>query len=257
MTVTRRPSPTISTTTSAPKWLEHAFGVIAGRLLFEHGCRAGRAQAREQDRRLELRRSCRRLVDDRNRIARASQRHRQPTAGGARERMRAHPGQRIDHPLHRPLAQGRVAVKCHRDRARGRCAHHQATTCSGIAEIERFARLRKASDPDAVDPPLTHALPIDPCAQRAHRLAGIDDVLALKELPNPGRTDRQGAQNEGSVRDRLVARHADAAAQRIALRRGHRRSGGGMHQGSRREIGPSLAPGGAHVTSPTRPHLCP
>ena len=134
--------------------LEHPLGVVARRLLLDHGGLARRGQPGQQHRRLELRRRHRRLVFDRDRIARALQRR---PAGGRRrsrfQRARAHRLQRIEHAPHRPLAQARVAVEGRRDRAAGDRAHHQPAAGAGIAEIERRRRLGKAADADAAHAP--------------------------------------------------------------------------------------------------------
>src|SRR6516225_3963718 len=62
--------------------LEQTFGVIAARLVFDDGGFARRGEAREQHRRLDLRRRHRRAIDDGNGIARAGEGQRQPAAVG-------------------------------------------------------------------------------------------------------------------------------------------------------------------------------
>ena len=52
---------------------------------------------------------------------------------------------------------------------------------------------------------------LDRGAERAHGLAGVDDVLAFEQAGDRGLADRQRAENQGAVRDRLVAGHAHAA----------------------------------------------
>ena len=60
--------------------LQHQFGMVAAGLGLDHGGDAGRGQPRQQHRGLDLRRGHRRAVEDRQRIARAVQRQRQPAA---------------------------------------------------------------------------------------------------------------------------------------------------------------------------------
>ncbi len=90
---------------------EHAFGVVARRLLLDHRGLARRRQPGEQHGGLELRRRDRRLVDDRDRVARALQPQRQASAIGGIERAGAHALERIEHAAHRPRAQRGVAVE--------------------------------------------------------------------------------------------------------------------------------------------------
>ena len=125
------------------KMLQHQFGMVAAGLGLDHGGDAGRGQPRQQHRGFDLRRGHRRAVEDRQRIARAVQRQRQPAAFAARADPRAHQFQGIEHPPHRPAAQRGVAVEHRRDRAAGDRPHHQPAAGAGIAEIERSLRLRR------------------------------------------------------------------------------------------------------------------
>ena len=102
---------------------------------------------------------------------------------------------------------------------------HQPAAGAGIAEIERLCGLREARDADAMHPPGALAGPLDGRPQGAHRLAGIDDVLAFEQALDAGLAHRQRAQNERAVRDRLVARHAHAPLQAGRAAGGKRRDG--------------------------------
>ena len=82
-------APSGSTATSAPKWREQPLGVVAARFALDHGGLARRGEARQQHRRFDLRRRHRRAIDDRDRIARAVERDRQPAALGHAHRARA------------------------------------------------------------------------------------------------------------------------------------------------------------------------
>ena len=185
--VMRRPcAPSVSTRTSAPKWrsMRSVWSRVASASTTMVS--PGAAKPGEQHRGLELRRRRRRLVDDRDRIARARQGQRQPAAIADAEHARAHAFQRIEHAPHRPRAQRGIAVEGRRDRAARHRAHHQAAAGAGIAEIERLLRLREARDADPVHAPGALAGAFDARAQRAHRLAGVDHVLALEQALRSG-----------------------------------------------------------------------
>ena len=87
----------------------------------------------------------------------------------------------------------------------------------------------EAADADAVDAPGALAGPLDRGTQRPHGLAGIDHVLALEQPGDAGLADRECAENEGAVRDRLVAGHLHAAPERPGAARNERRRGGVVH----------------------------
>ena len=191
----------------------------------------GAASAGEQHRRLDLRRRHRRAVDDRDRIARAFDGDREPAAFGHVGRPRAHQHHRIEDALHRPFAQRGVAVEGGRDRAACRRAHDQPAAGGGIAEIEHPLRLPEAADPDAMHAPGALAGALDLRPQRPHGLAGVKHVLAFEKPGNPGLPDRQRAENQRAMRDRLVAGHAQAALERGAGAGGKRGLDGGVAHG--------------------------
>ena len=132
---------------------EHAFGVVARGLRFDHRGLAGRRETRQQHRRFELRRRHRRFVGDRDRIGGPVQRERQPAALGGVSRARAHSLQRIEHALHRPLAQGSITVKRRGHRRTRHRADGEPHPGTRIAEIERADGLLKSADADAVNAP--------------------------------------------------------------------------------------------------------
>ena len=189
--------------------LQHQFGMVAAGFGLDHGGHAGRGEPRQQHRGFDLRRCHRRAVEDRQRIARAVERQRQAAAVPARAHPRAHQFQGIEHPPHRPAAQRRVAVEDRRNRAARHRPHHQPAAGAGIAEIERRLRLCESGDPDTVHRPGEIAGSLHPGAQRPHRLGGVEHVLAFEQPRYPGFADRQRAQNQGTVRNRLVAGNAD------------------------------------------------
>ena len=81
----------------------------------------------------------------------------------------------------------------------------------------------KPADADAVDTPGLIAGPLHARAERTHGIGGVQDVLAFQQPADGGFADRQGAQNQSAVRDRLVAGHPDASLDRAALAGGQRR----------------------------------
>ncbi len=175
------------------KMLQHQFGVVAAGLGLDHRGGARRGQPRQQHRGFDLGRRHRRAVEDRQRIARAIERQRQAAALLCGADPRAHQFQRIKHPPHRPAAQRRISVENSRNRAAGDSPHHQPASGTGIAEIERRLRLREPGHTNPVHRPGELTGSLHPCAQRPHRLGGIEHVLALKQARNPGFADRQRA----------------------------------------------------------------
>ncbi len=180
---------------------QHQFGVIAAGFLLDHGGDSRRGQTCQQHRRLDLCRRHRRTVDDRQRIARALQRHRQPSAVRARRDTGAHQFQRIENPAHRPPAQGRIAVESRRNRTSRHRTHGEAASGAAVAEIQRRIRRFEAADADAADRPAPFSGALDLCPQCRHGLGGIENVLAFQKPRNPGLSHRQRAQNQGPVGD--------------------------------------------------------
>ncbi len=121
------------------------------------------------------------------------QRQRQPAALGGLDHPRAHPLERIEHPPHRPAAQGGIADKSRGDRVAGNRADRQPAAGAGIAEIERARRLGKAGDADAMDPPQAVSAALQPSAERAHGLGGMQHVLAFQQARDRALADRQRA----------------------------------------------------------------
>src|SRR6185437_12722048 len=89
----------------------------------------------------------------------------------------------------------------------------QPATGAGIAEIERSAGLRKSSDANAMNSPQALGGPFQPGAERAHGRGGMQDVLAFQQAGNRRFTDPQGPENQGTMRNRFVARYPGPALQ--------------------------------------------
>ena len=209
---------------------QQPFGMVAGGFRLDHGGFARRGQASKQYRRLELSRGDRRLVDDGDRVACALQRERQPAALGGLDHARAHPLQRIEHAPHRPLAQGGIADEGRGYRIASDRADRKTHPGAGIAEIERAGRLGEAPDADAMDAPHALARALQPGAERAHGLGGVQHVLAFQEAINRALADRQRPENQGTVRDRFVPRHPGPALQRATAAGGQRCQIGRVHR---------------------------
>src|SRR4051794_1543030 len=136
--------------------------------------------------------------------------------------MRAHAFQRVEHAALRPRAQGGITVERRRDRAAGDRPNDQTAAGSRIAEIKRRRRLGKSRHADPVDTPLALSDPLDSRAEGPHRAARVDYVLALEEAADPRLTHGQRPKNEGAMRNRLVARHANAAPKGAGAAAGER-----------------------------------
>ncbi|MGY4366943.1 hypothetical protein ACVW1A_003008 [Bradyrhizobium sp. LB1.3] len=212
------------------KVLQHQLGMVAAGLGLDDRGGARRGQAREQHGGFDLGRGDRGLVGDRQRIARALDGQRQTAALATGGDLRAHLFQWVQDPAHGPAAQRGIAVEHRRDRAAGDGAHDQPAAGAGVAEIQRRLGLGEARNTHAVHRPgeITYAL--DPSAERFHGFCGVEDVLALEEARDPGLSNRERAQDEGTVGDRLVPRHPYFSGQGAAGARLKRRRLVGMGQ---------------------------
>ena len=80
--------------------------------------------------------------------------------------------------------------------------------------VERFGGLGEAAHADAVNPPRAVVAALDLGAERADRPRGAHHVVAFEEPGDLGFADRERAEHQRPVRDRLVAGHARLAAKR-------------------------------------------
>ncbi len=113
-------------------------------------------------------------------------------------------------------------------------AHHQPRAGASIAEIEFSTRFEQRADADAIDCPSAGAAPLDPRPERAAGFAGMEHVFAFEQPLDLGAPDGQKPENEGTMRDRFIARRPQAALERPARRRtdgrGRRRNAHGNSQ---------------------------
>ncbi len=97
---------------------------------------------------------------------------------------------------------------------------------AGIAEVDDIVGFGETADPDPVDQPIPVLAPVDAGAHQAQRRRRRQHILAFEEAADFGAADGEGAQHQGTVRDRLVAGHADRAGQRRSRTRGGQRRRG-------------------------------
>ena len=171
MSVIRRPwLPSFDRDDLGPEMREQPLGVVAGRLAFDHGGVAGRGEPREQHRRFDLRGGDRRAVDDRERVARALQRQRQPAALGAR-----HDRAPINSSGSRMRRIGRVRSEASPSKVAviGQPATAPITRRQPVPELPKSSAARAAAKPADADPahaPGAVAGALDVRAERPHRL---------------------------------------------------------------------------------------
>ena len=91
--------------------------------------------------------------------------------------------------------------------------HHQPRAGPGIAEIEGRRGLGQSADAGPGDAPAALAEAMGAAAERPHGRGGADHVLAFQQVLDLRLAQRQAADDQRPVRDRLVARHRDAARQ--------------------------------------------
>ena len=235
----RRPSlPSGSTVTSAPKWrsMRSVWSRVASRSIDRRS--SGRVQAGEQHRRLDLGRGGRRLVDDRHRLARPAQRERHAPALGLGD-DRAPPSAPADRGCGASAACASDASpsKVARDRVAAGDSHHQPRARPGVAEIEPLRGLDEAADAGAADPPAPRRVARHGGAERPAGRGGAQHVVAFEQALDPGLADREQAEDERPMRDRLVAgrRAAGLAADRAG--RGCERA---RHRDARADTGSCL-----------------
>ena len=174
---------------------------------------AGRVQRRQQHRRLHLGGCHRDLVIHADGLRGAHERHRHQIARACFV-FRAEQLQRFQHAAHRALAQRGVAGEHDGDRRGCHRAHHQPRAGARIAEIEDVRWRPPAAYTGAVDMPLSGTDLDRPGAKRPHRPDRVQHILGFEQARDPGLAQRQGAQDQRPVRDRLVARNGCHPLQR-------------------------------------------
>ena len=196
---------------------QHALGVVAGRLGLDHLDAALGAQPGQQHSRLHLGRRLRQAIGDAGQSA-ALQGQRQPTARAAGP-GRAHFAERLQHPVHRPPAQGGVAREGGGHLETGGRAHDQANPGARVAAVDDVRRLRETAP--ALYVPVAVAQPLDLRPEGAHGRGAAAHVLAFEQALDLGFALRERPQDEGAVRYGFVPWRADGPLQRTGARGGH------------------------------------
>lgn len=145
-------------------------------------------------------------------VNRPGERQRQPPSFACHD-ARAHALQRLGHACHGSPAQGSVAGKERRQVVTRDHTHQQPCAGAGIAEIEYRRRLLQSADADAIYRPGAGRVAHDAGAERTHRGGRAQHVLAFEEAFDARAPDSEAAQDQGTVRDRFVARNATATAE--------------------------------------------
>jgi len=91
-------------------------------------------------------------------------------------------------------------------------AHHQTRRRAAVAHVEHLIGFHEAAD--SAHPPDAVATLDDVGAKGAHGGCGVKHVLAGQQTVDGGFTDRDGAEHQRAMGNRLVARHADGTGQR-------------------------------------------
>src|SRR6185437_3786797 len=128
--------------------------------------------------------------------------------------MRADPLQRVEDAAHRTRAQRCITIERRGDRAAGDRAEHEPAPSAGVTEIQRLSRCGEPGDADAADVPGAAAAPIKLRAKLTQRLCRIEHILAFEQAAYACLADRECAKDQGTYRDRFIARHPSLALQR-------------------------------------------
>jgi hypothetical protein len=103
--------------------------------------------------------------------------------------------QRVEHTLHRPAAQGLIAVKGCRDRSTRHGTNRKTHACARVSEIQRVSGLRESPDSYPVDTPDLITGSLNPRAEGTHDIGGAQNVLAFQQTCDRRLANRKGAKN--------------------------------------------------------------
>ncbi len=132
--------------------------------------------------------------------------------------LRAHLAQRIDHALHRPLAQrsSRRPIRCERA-APPRARTKAASSCRNCRNRSASPGARSPSQPlpstQSASPSRKISTPIWRKARTVRELSSPPERLKIRLRPCG-----DAAEDHRAMRDRFVARHGDIALQRLVDR---------------------------------------
>ena len=185
--------------------LEHQLGVVARRRGLDDGRLASCAEPCEQDRRFQLGARDRQLVVDRLE-RRAGDAERQVPVGGLD--LRSHQPQRLGDALHRTRRERFVAGEREAAFLEREQAHDETRECARVATVDRRG-LQAAQADTAHDEPVV--VVVDVGSERTHRRERGHRVAGTPEPADDGVSIRDRAEQQGPVRDRLVARDREMA----------------------------------------------
>ena len=98
----------------------------------------------------------------------------------------------------------------------GQDAGEQTGRSAGIAELQHVGRFTPAAHAEAAHPPAAGRAVVGHLgAKGPQRAGGCQHVLAFEQALNRRLAQRQRAEHQGAMRDRLVAWTADATAQAV------------------------------------------
>ena len=140
---------------------------------------------------------------------------------------RPHARQRLGHPVHGPRRERLVAEQCGLPGEPGDNPRQQSHGCSRVSAVQRMVRLVEAAPP-APDAHTAVGCPFD---LRSHRLdcgQGGGHIGSVGEPVDGGGALGQRREEDGAVRDRLLARCPDRAAAGHAPL--HHQDAGGRHE---------------------------
>jgi hypothetical protein len=128
--------------------------------------------------------------------------------------LRAHQPERRRDAVDRPPADRAVAVE-HEDAPllRGQPAGQQPHQRAGVADVDRSAWLARLAQPGAAHDDRAVLVLLDERTDRAQRVERRQRVRRPQVVRDPHRLERHPAEQRGAVRDRLVGRRAQLAAQ--------------------------------------------
>ena len=200
---------------------EHELGVVARGCRLVDARRSRREDTGEQNCRLQLGRSNRRVIGDRREAARSR--------NGERERLRTfrsepstHELEWIRDPAHRAAAKGRIARKLDGDAPWREHAHEQANRRAGIAAIDGAFRLRRTRTAPPADvarkASIRPLFEIDLGAQNAHGADGRAHVGGVEHAGHMRSAFGHRGEEHRAMRNRLVAGNANRTGQRTGER---------------------------------------
>ena len=185
--------------------------MVARRHWFFHRRLARGEQACEQEARLDLRARDRKPVADGVEIA-ALDGERRPAV--VRLDARAHLRQRLDDPTHRPRAKRLVAGQLEAAALAGEQAGEETEQRARVRAVDRLRRRLEAAEPDAADAERVDVVLGDLGSERAD---GANRRLGVPRAPEAAHRRlalADPAEQDGAVRDRLVAGDGDVAGDR-------------------------------------------